>query len=84
MEVYYKELLENKEELERKIANVASEDTVDLIETLNMLRRRAGANHPLTIAYETGSYEGLTNAPESDCTVALGTSTVVYGTSEVQ
>ena len=52
MEVYYKELLENKEELERKIANVASEDTVDLIETLNMLRRRAGANHPLTIAYE--------------------------------
>lgn len=52
MEVYYKELLENKEELERKIANVIKEDSIDLIENLNMLRERAGANHPLTIAYE--------------------------------
>ena len=52
MELYYKELLENKEELEKKIANVKDEDTVDLITNLNMLRSRAGANHPLTIAYE--------------------------------
>ncbi len=52
MELYYKELLENKKELEKKIANVKDEDTVDLINNLNMLRSRAGANHPLTIAYE--------------------------------
>ncbi len=52
MEVYYKELLENKEELEKKIANVEKEDNIDLINNLNMLRERAGANHPLTIAYE--------------------------------
>ena len=52
MEVYYRDLLSNKEELERKINNVVNEDNIDLIANLNMLRTRAGANHPLTIAYE--------------------------------
>ncbi len=52
MEVYYQELLSKPEELKRQIANVKDEDNIDLGETLKMLRTKAGANHPLTIAYE--------------------------------
>ena len=48
---YYKELLNNKEELARQIANVAREDDINIWYMLKKLRSDAGENHPLTVAY---------------------------------
>ena len=52
MELEFKRMLSNPEELEKRMSYAKDEDDINLHNELARFYRQAGANHPLTKAYQ--------------------------------